>query len=73
MRSRRRLDYLSFILPEVHVHLLAAASNGYMVDLMPRSTAILVNMPVPSDDVLRPAEGCARRTGHDAVSRHDRQ
>jgi len=41
----------------VHVHLLAAVPNGHMVEFMPRSTEILANMPVPSDGILRPAEG----------------
>ncbi len=33
------------VVPEVHVHLLAAVPNGLMVEYMPRSEAILRSMP----------------------------
>lgn len=33
------------VVPEVHVHLLAAVPNGHMVEYMPRSNAILEAMP----------------------------
>ena len=52
-----RLPVCGHVVPEVHVHLLAAVPNGHMVEYMPRSTEILANMPVPSDGILRPAEG----------------
>jgi L-alanine-DL-glutamate epimerase-like enolase superfamily enzyme len=34
------------VVPEVHVHLLAAVPNGFMVEYMPRSAAILQALPV---------------------------
>jgi len=52
-----RLPVCGHVVPEVHVHLLAAVPNGHMVEFMPRSTEILANMPAPSDGVLRPADG----------------
>jgi L-alanine-DL-glutamate epimerase-like enolase superfamily enzyme len=52
-----RLPVCGHVVPEVHVHLLAAVSHGHMVEFMPRSTEILANMPQPVDGVLRPAEG----------------
>ena len=52
-----RLPVCGHVVPEVHVHLLAAVPNGHMVEYMPRSTEILTNMPVPSGGVLRPAPG----------------
>ena len=58
-----RLPVCGHVVPEVHVHLLAAVSNGHMVEFMPRSTEILANMPVPIDGRLRPAEGA----GHGLV------
>lgn len=52
-----KLPVCGHVVPEVHVHLLAAASNGHKVEYMPRSTEILANMPVPEKGVLRPAAG----------------
>lgn len=52
-----RLPICGHVVPEVHVHLLAAVPNGHKVEYMPRSTEILANMPAPVDGVLRPAEG----------------
>ena len=40
------------VVPEVHVHLLAAVPNGHMVEYMPRSAAILRSMPVLQDGCL---------------------
>jgi L-alanine-DL-glutamate epimerase-like enolase superfamily enzyme len=45
------------VMPEVHVHLLAAVSHGHKVEYMPRSTEILQNMPVPVKGVLSVPEG----------------
>ncbi|MGD8810112.1 MAG: mandelate racemase/muconate lactonizing enzyme family protein [Gammaproteobacteria bacterium] len=52
-----RLPVCGHVVPEVHVHLLAAVPNGHMVEFMPRSTEILANMPTPQDGILRPADG----------------
>ena len=51
------LPVCGHVVPEVHVHLLAAAANGHKVEYMPRSTGILANMPVPVKGVLCPAPG----------------
>lgn len=40
------------VVPEVHVHLLAAVPNGHLVEYMPRSAAIVQNMPVLEDGQL---------------------
>jgi L-alanine-DL-glutamate epimerase-like enolase superfamily enzyme len=40
------------VVPEVHVHLLAAVPNGFMVEYMPRSAAILRAMPRLEDGCL---------------------
>ncbi len=45
------------VVPEVHVHLLAATPIGHMVEFMPRSDEILTNMPTPKEGVLAPAAG----------------
>lgn len=66
-----RLPICGHVVPEVHVHLLAAAPNGHMVEFMPRSTEILANMPMPADGILRPAEGAGHglRLDEKAVAR----
>jgi L-alanine-DL-glutamate epimerase-like enolase superfamily enzyme len=40
------------VVPEVHVHLLTAVPNGHLVEYMPRSAAIVQNMPVLEDGQL---------------------
>lgn len=40
------------VLPEVHVHLAAAVPNGYLVEYVPRSAAILKSMPSMKDGQL---------------------
>ncbi len=40
------------VVPEVHVHLLAAVPNGFQVEYMPRSEAILQTLPVLEDGHL---------------------
>lgn len=52
-----RLQVCGHVVPEVHVHLLAAVPNGHKVEFMPRSTPLLENMPIPEAGVLRPAQG----------------
>lgn len=40
------------VLPEVHVHLASAIPNGYLVEYVPRSAAILKSMPAMKDGML---------------------
>jgi L-alanine-DL-glutamate epimerase-like enolase superfamily enzyme len=40
------------VIPEIHVHLLAAIPNAFMVEYVPRSAAILRDMPVLEDGCL---------------------
>jgi len=40
------------VLPEVHVHLATAIPNGYLVEYVPRSAAILKSMPSIEDGQL---------------------
>jgi L-talarate/galactarate dehydratase len=40
------------VIPEIHVHLLAAIPNAFMVEYVPRSAAILRAMPVLEDGCL---------------------
>ncbi len=52
-----RVPISGHVAPEFHVHLLAAAPNGQIVEYMPRSMAILQNMPEPVDGVLTAPDG----------------
>lgn len=45
------------VVPEMHVHLLAAIPNAFMVEYVPRSAAILSNMPVPENGQLIAPQG----------------
>ena len=45
------------VIPEVHVHLLAAIPNGYVVELVPRSAPILAGMPSLEDGNLVAPDG----------------
>jgi L-talarate/galactarate dehydratase len=47
-----RVPVCGHVVPEVHVHLLAAVPNGYMVEYMPRSGAMLQTMPALQDGNL---------------------
>ena len=47
-----RVPVCGHVVPEVHVHLLAAVPNGYMVEYMPRSAAILQTGPALQDGNL---------------------
>jgi L-alanine-DL-glutamate epimerase-like enolase superfamily enzyme len=47
-----RVPVCGHVVPEVHVHLLAAVPNGYMVEYMPRSAAILRTTPALEDGSL---------------------
>jgi L-talarate/galactarate dehydratase len=60
------------VIPEVHVHLLAAVPNGHKVEYMPRSNAIIENMPVPEKSILTAPEGPGHglRLNESAVARY---
>ncbi|MCB1740129.1 MAG: mandelate racemase/muconate lactonizing enzyme family protein [Gammaproteobacteria bacterium] len=60
------------VVPEVHVHLLAATPVGHQVEYMPRSAEILVDMPVPRDGEMAPidAPGHGLELDLDAVERY---
>jgi L-alanine-DL-glutamate epimerase-like enolase superfamily enzyme len=63
LAESHRVQISGHVAPEFHVHLLAAAPNGKIVEYMPRSTAILQEMPEPKDGILtapdRPGHGLA--------------
>jgi len=60
------------VVPEVHVHLLAAVPNGHMVEYMPRSEAILNTMPrLENGELIAPqAPGLGIELNEDAVKRY---
>lgn len=45
------------VIPEIHVHLLAAIPNGFMVEYVPRSAPILQEMPAVEDGQLVAPKG----------------
>jgi L-alanine-DL-glutamate epimerase-like enolase superfamily enzyme len=45
------------VLPEIHIHLLAAAPNAYLVEYVPRSSALLKAMPQISDGMMVVPDG----------------
>ncbi len=59
------------VVPEIHVHLLAAVPNGGMVEYMPRSEAILQSMPELADGhlIAPAAPGLGLTLNEDAVKR----
>jgi L-alanine-DL-glutamate epimerase-like enolase superfamily enzyme len=59
------------VLPEIHVHLLCAAPNGYRVEYVPRSSRLLRHMPAMTDGMMvAPAgPGFGLELDHDAVTR----
>jgi L-alanine-DL-glutamate epimerase-like enolase superfamily enzyme len=46
LAQAHQIPVCGHVVPEVHVHLLAAIPNGLMVEYMPRSAAILQALPV---------------------------
>jgi L-alanine-DL-glutamate epimerase-like enolase superfamily enzyme len=40
------------VLPEIHIHLLTAVPNAYLVEYVPRSAALLKAMPALSDGAM---------------------
>lgn len=59
------------VLPEVHVHLATAIPNGYFVEYVPRSAAILQSMPLMQDGhlIAPQAPGLGLELNRDAVAR----
>ena len=47
-----QLPVCGHVIPEIHVHLLSAIPNGLMVEYVPRSAAILREMPALEDGCL---------------------
>jgi L-alanine-DL-glutamate epimerase-like enolase superfamily enzyme len=60
LAEAHRMPISGHVVPEIHIHLLAATPNGHIVEYMPRSTAILQNEPVPENGILRAPD----RPGH---------
>jgi L-alanine-DL-glutamate epimerase-like enolase superfamily enzyme len=63
MAEAFHLPVVSHLLPEIHVHLVAAAPNGLTVEYMPWSAKLFVETPVPEGGELavpaRPGLGLA--------------
>ena len=53
MAEACNLPVVSHLLPEIHVHLVAAAPNGLTVEYMPWSFKLFEEVPVPSNGLLR--------------------
>ncbi len=60
------------VIPEVHVHLLAAVPNGHLVEYVPRSERILLRMPTLDGGALvaPDAPGLGLSLDQDAVRRY---
>jgi L-talarate/galactarate dehydratase len=57
MAEAFNLPVVSHLLPEIHVHLVAAAPNGLVVEYMPWTSRLFENPPVPENGMLRAPEG----------------
>ena len=59
------------VLPEIHIHLLCAAPNGYRVEYVPRSARLLRTMPALTDGAMiaPSAPGFGLELDRDAVRR----
>ena len=60
LAQAHRVQISGHVVPEVHLHLLASAPNGHVVEYMPRSVGILQDLPEPVDGMLTAWE----RPGH---------
>ena len=60
------------VLPEIHIQLLSAVPNGYLVEYVPRSAALLKAMPALNDaDMVAPSgPGFGLELNDDAVTRY---
>lgn len=72
LAQAHQLPVCGHVVPEVHVHLLAAVPNGYMVEYMPRSSAILKRMPIMENgDLVAPsAPGLGLELDETAIQRY---
>jgi L-talarate/galactarate dehydratase len=74
MAEAFNLPVVSHLIPEVHVHLVAAVPNGEIVEYMPWTRALFANPPLPEQGVLKvpsaPGLGLSfTRTINDALDR----
>jgi L-alanine-DL-glutamate epimerase-like enolase superfamily enzyme len=67
-----RIPVCGHVVPEVHVHLLAAVPNGYLVEYMPRSSALLQTTAslVEGNLVAPQAPGLGLSLDEEAVKRY---
>ena len=57
MAEAFNLPVVSHLLPEIHVHLVAAALNGLVVEYMPWTWRLFEDPPVPENGMLKVPEG----------------
>ncbi len=59
------------MLPEIHIHLLTAVPNAYLVEYVPRTAALLKQMPALTDGamVVPNGAGFGLELDQDAVQR----
>jgi L-alanine-DL-glutamate epimerase-like enolase superfamily enzyme len=57
MAEAFNLPVVSHLLPEIQVHLVAAAPNGLVVEYMPWTWRLFENPPVPEDGMLKAPQG----------------
>jgi L-alanine-DL-glutamate epimerase-like enolase superfamily enzyme len=67
-----RIPVCGHVVPEVHVHLLAAVPNGYLVEYMPRSSALLqTTASLAEGNLVAPqAPGLGLSLDEEAVKRY---
>jgi L-talarate/galactarate dehydratase len=53
MAEAFNLPVVSHLIPEVHLHLIAAVRNGEIVEYMPWTRPLFDNPPVPEKGMLR--------------------
>jgi mandelate racemase len=72
MAEAFNLPVVSHLLPEIHVHLVAAAPNGLTVEYMPWSLKLFEDGPKPVDGSLGvPARpGFGLELDRDVIKRH---
>ena len=51
--SFARGSVVSHLIPEVHVHLIAAVPNGQIVEYMPWTAGLFENPPMPSRGIMK--------------------
>jgi L-alanine-DL-glutamate epimerase-like enolase superfamily enzyme len=57
MAEAFNLPVVSHLLPEIHVHLVAAAPNGLIVEYMPWTWRLFDDPPVPENGMLKAPQG----------------